>query len=332
MKKKRNKKQKPEFTAEAEMRHYEKILPPRKSAPGSKPVMIIDGMNMAYQAKYAYRSLSYKGKSTALRFGIPQLIKSLILTYAPEEVIVVWDGYKHPKRLEILPGYKSHREKTRDPKEQERFLKEVASTRKLLYAMGIPQVHDEAVEGDDMVYLTAKKMSALHRVVIVSGDKDFSQLVNWDISILNPRTKTIIAPFAFSVTAAPCYIDQFVDYLILMGDSSDDIPGVPGMGPVKTANFLKAYPSIKAYLESDDDYIGLQDKDKLKKIYKKGRTLIDLKYFHRKFNKEAKVKYYKGRRHPEFDRLAYTAYCAKYNLRTMLAPTFTKHFDDGQKD
>lgn len=304
---------------------YQKALAPKIHQPGASRCYILDGMNLAYQAYHAYKSLTHKGKSVSIRFGLPQIIRSLIMTHHPAKLIVVWDGYKHPKRLELLPNYKGHRDAKRDPIQRAAFLKEIDSVRILLHRMGLTQVYDQSIEGDDMIYLVAKKMKATHPITIVSGDKDFHQLIDQDTMVLNPRSKFSSSIETFGINHG-CLLTQFVDYLCLVGDDSDDIPGVRGIGPVRAGLFLRAHGSIKSYLESDSEFSGLIDKDNLKKVYRINRHMIDLKLFNRKYNKGVKVTYFKGKSNPEFQEGKFIAYCMKYNLRTMMSDNFKKPF------
>src|SRR5690606_30476155 len=141
-------------------------------------------------------------------------------------------------RLKWNPNYKGHRDAKRDPDDRKKFEKEIKRLRKLLYRMGIPQCVHPDCEGDDMIYKVVKKEVVFAPVIIVSGDKDFIQLVNHDISVLNPRDKFKTGTFAFSCRPEGVELPQYLDWLILVGDSSDDIKGVPGIGPKRAKDFL----------------------------------------------------------------------------------------------
>lgn len=303
------------------------LLPTARHDRNSPVCLVIDGMGIAYAAYFAYSKLSFQGNSTSIIFGVPQMIKSIMLRYRPEKLILCWDGYKHPKRMELLPGYKGHRELKRDPEQRKRFLNEIKKVRILLYRMGITQVHDEAVEGDDMVYMVTKRMCKLYRVIIVSGDKDFHQLINYDVSVYNPRTNEPITTFAFK-GLYPIEVPQFVDYLCLVGDDSDDIPGYRGIGPERARKFFEKYYSIRDYLDNKKaEFSGIGDKEELEKLYKRNRKLIDLAYFCKKYYPEDyKYPYYKGKSSPSFNEHKYRAFCIRYNLKTMLMPNFIEVF------
>lgn len=301
-------------------------LPKQRHDAGHKVCNIIDGMGLVHAAHNAYSKLSFQGNSTAVIFGVPQMIKSTLQRFKSDKTIIAWDGVKHPKRMELLPGYKEHRLKSRDPKERELMEKEILRLRKLLYYMGIPQAYDPKVEGDDMLYFVYKQMILTHRINIISGDKDFNQLINHDCQVYNPRTNDIHGTFAFTGEHS-IEVPQFVDYLCLVGDKSDDIPGYYGFGPATAIKFFKQFYSIKEYLDSDKVFTGLTDKEKVAEIYKRNRRLIDLRLFCKKYYPEDyQITYYKDQQFPEFNEDKYREVCIKRNLKTMLYPGFMDIF------
>ena len=128
-------------------------------------------------------------------------------------------------------------------------------------------------EGDDLLaYLYFKKISKECLVTIVSSDKDFNQLLTTDrVKIFNPRKEEYVRQTnCESLFGYTPY--ETVDFLSLVGDSSDDIPGFPGIGPVKARKFLDKWHSIAKYLELNADA-------KMKEVYERNRQLIDLKWF-----------------------------------------------------
>lgn len=303
-----------------------KNLPKKRHEPGTARCLILDGMNLAYQAYYAYHNLSHKGKSTSILFGMSQIISGLIKMHRPVKLIICWDGYRSKRRLKKLPGYKSHREEGRDKEKHGKFLKEIKTCRKLFSYMGIPQAHNEKLEGDDMIYWVNKKMQLIYPTLIVSADKDFKQLINYDVSLYHPRSKEVSGVFAFSASNAGIAVSQYRDYMILQGDKSDDIPGYPGIGPVRAGKLLKDFGSISNYLKSKEDFPGLTDKEGLKKLYKRNRFLMDLPYYNEKYHTDKDITYFRGKSSPAFNDAKYRRICLKYNLKTMLSDTFTKTF------
>lgn len=313
-------------SVDAIYRRMQEKLPKQRHDSNAPLCNIIDGMGLAHAANAAYGKLSFQGNSTAVIFGVPQMIKSTLQRYPCQKLIVCWDGIKHPKRMELLPGYKEHRLKKRDPIERQKFEDEIKVLRRLLFRMGIPQAYDPNVEGDDMVYMVWKEMIKLYRINIVSGDKDFFQLINHDTQIYNPRTNQPYGTFAFK----PEYgveIPQFVDYLCIVGDESDDIPGYRGVGPATAVKFFSQHYSIREYLDSKKIFDKLADKELLASIYKRNRRLIDLPLFCKKYYPEDyKPLFYKDKLTPTFNEIKYRTICLKYNLKTMLYPKFMEPF------
>lgn len=293
--------------------------PPKKHESGADHYILVDGMNIAYQAFHAYKRLSYKGKSVSILFGFLQILKSKIKNHCwtPEKIIIIWDGDISEKRLEWWPKYKSHRQEKRDKEEHKKFHKQIRKTQKLIRAFGIAQIRNKKIEGDDMICLATKYYSALGRITIFSGDHDMVQLVNRDIQVFHPIKGTITAPGLcsahFGVEAM-----SIVDLYCLTGDDSDDIPGIKGFGPRTAIKFLKEHNSIAEYLKNKKaEFNGLLDKDRLKKIYKRNKKLMDLKWFCNKFLTMEDITYIKGDKSPKFNDSKVSEICLKYNLKTL---------------
>jgi DNA polymerase-1 len=303
------------------------FFPKRRHDLDTPLCIIVDGFNIAYQAFYAYNNLSYMGRSTSILFGFPTILATILKSYKAEKVVVCWDGDKHPERMKLLPGYKSHREKDRDPRARKRFLKQIRSTQVLLKSMGITQAYNPNMEGDDMMYWMVKKYITLYRILIASADKDMHQLINYDTTVYNPRTKIPYSNFAYICdNLVEPY--QYIDYLCLVGDSSDDIPGYRGIGPAKAAGFFKAFKGIKDYLESEREIPGLIDKDKLKEVWERNRMMIDLKKFNEQYHTMEEATFYKGKRSPKWNEEKFQFMCAKYRLKTFLTESFQRPFKE----
>lgn len=302
-------------------RRAKNFLPKQRTTPTSPLLLVVDGMNLAYQAHYGYPKLSYRGKSTSIMFGMPQIIKGILGNYKAEKVVVCWDGERHPERIKAVPGYKSHRAER--PKSMTNGIKR---TRILLKHLGIAQALNENMEGDDMMYWITRKYQGLYRILIASGDKDMHQLINHDVSVYNPRTKVPYTPFAF-LPDHGCEISQYADYLCLIGDKSDDIPGYGGIGPARASAFFSRYKSIKEYLTNPNaEFSGMTDKERLEEIYNRNRLMINLPYFNEKFHTRKDITFYRGKSSPAFNEEKLNAFCTKYNLRTFLTETFKSQF------
>lgn len=299
------------------------VLPPKRHEPGTKPVILIDGMNLAYRAHWAYRKLKYRTLEkiidVSIYYGMVEMLKSWMHRngWVPEKLIIFWDGDRHPERLKSYPGYKGKRDKKRDSRKHKRFLRRVDKVRKMFYYLGVAQAWDKEVEGDDMCYLLVKEYVKFNRIVIISGDRDFDQLVNYDVTVFDPGKDRITVPALVGAHNYGLNVNQLVDLKCLLGDTSDCIQGFRGIGESKAPAFLKQFGSIQKYLDDEDAmYTGLTDKEKLAKVYKRNRKLMDLKYFNEKYNKHRPVKYYKDNKYPQFNEEKFLDFCGRYGLKT----------------
>jgi DNA polymerase-1 len=161
---------------------------------------------------------------------------------APSHLVVVWDGGLHPQRMEQLPAYKAQRPAMPDDLE-----KQIDGIVSYLQAAGIASLTAEDVEADDWIAFIARRYSAELPVVIASADKDFLQLVSPRVALLNPNDKSEKLWTSDDVRAkAGVAPEQIVDWLSLIGDSVDNIPGVPGVGPKTATELLNQFGSIDA--------------------------------------------------------------------------------------
>lgn len=300
------------------------ILPEKRHAPGEKLVVLIDGMNLAYRAYWAYSKLKFKTldkvKHIGLYYGAIDLIRTWAMknSWRLEKIVVFWDGDRDPKRKQLYPEYKGHRDKNRDPKKHKKFMKKVGILRKLLHSMGIAQAYDKRVEGDDMCYLLLKEYIAFNRIVIVSGDKDFNQFINHDISVYDPGRDRITVPALVGAHNYGLNVNQLIDFYCLTGDHTDNIKGYGGIAEVRGAQFLDRFGSIKKYLQDKKAmYPGLGDKDKLKRVFKRNNELINIKYFMEKHYPNRVVKYFRKDKYPPFNHAKYLEYCTRFGLKTM---------------
>ena len=244
-------------------------------------VLIIDGNNLAHRAYHKYKSLrSSEGKKSSIVFGFPYILNSLINLHKPDAVEVVFDGGRDKARLKALPNYKDRPKK--DDFDYEDFQDQKKVVMDILACLGVPVIFAKKREADDLIWLVSRKYARRKwNVVIVSTDKDFPQLMvhNKLITIWNPWKNVRITHKNCS-TYFPFTAEQCIDYLILDGDSSDNIAGYKGVGPKTALKFLEKYGSIENYLNDtklpEDNKI---KRDVLADIYKLNKYLIDIKYF-----------------------------------------------------
>lgn len=302
------------------------FLPKRRHEIGGDKCTVVDGMHLAYRAYYAHKNFRHKGKPTSIIFGVINMLKSFIFQNGSAKVIVCWDGGNHPERLKLLPEYRSSRKKKRDPEERKAFIKQLQRVQRMLYYLGIPQAYNPKVEGDDMVYLVTQEMVKLYKIRILSGDKDFKQLINKDIHIHNPNEKYGEDWTTFFLHAK-VEVYQYVDWLSLVGDDSDDIPGYRGIGPVRAQKFLNKFGSIRNFIKNRMfEFSGISDRKALKRIWKRNRRLIDLKWFNEKYHTSDDITYIRGRRNPDFNPEKFKEQCLRFGLKTFLFEKFLEPF------
>ena len=214
----------------------------------SRPVLLlVDGHAYAYRAFYAIRSLSSPtGQPTNAVYGFVKMLQKLVAFANPSHLAVVWDGGLAAERQRILPQYKAQRPEM--PAELAVQLDEITE---YLKASGIPSFCEDGVEADDWIArlaVDAHKQDAF--VIIASADKDFFQLVSEDLALINPNDKEPKLWTRAEVKAKTgVEPEQIVDWLSLLGDSVDNIPGVQGVGPKTAADLLSKFRSIDALYE-----------------------------------------------------------------------------------
>lgn len=197
------------------------------------PLILVDGSSYLYRAYHAFPPLTNSaGQPTGAMYGVLNMLRSLIMQYEPSHVAVVFDAKGKTFRDELFEAYKSHR-----PPMPDDLREQIAPLHDMVVAMGMPLLSVSGVEADDVIGTLAKQAAAEGRAVLIStGDKDMAQLVTSDITLINTMNNTILGPEEVETKygVPPSLI---IDYLALMGDSSDNIPGVPGVGE-KTAQVL----------------------------------------------------------------------------------------------
>ncbi len=205
-------------------------------------LLIVDGHAYAYRAFFAIRSLrSPSGQPTNAIYGFVKMLGKMRTAIEPTHLIVVWDGGLCAKRMAALPEYKAQRPEM--PNDLRPQLDGIAG---YLEAAGIASYRADGVEADDYIACLARHASdAGMAVVIASSDKDFMQLVSPRVGLLNPNDKNESVWTDERVRAKTgVEPSQIVDWLGLMGDSVDNIPGVPGVGPKTAADLLNRFGSV----------------------------------------------------------------------------------------
>jgi DNA polymerase-1 len=212
----------------------------------TETLLLVDAYSQIYRAFYAIRHLTdSQGRPANALYGFTKMLRKLAANHRPTHCGVVFDVGAPRKRLALLPSYKEQRPPT--PPDLEAQLPAI---REMLTALRIPTVELDGEEADDIIAtLAAQADQAAMNVLIASNDKDFAQLVNGRIALIRPGDKEDVVFDAAAVEAKfglrPSLI---VDYLSLLGDSVDNIRGVPGVGEKTAVELLRQFGSLDQVL------------------------------------------------------------------------------------
>ena len=200
---------------------------------------LLDGHSLAYRAFYALpRDLATSsGQITNAVFGFTSMVIKLLADHAPEGMVVAWDVGRTTFRTEEYPEYKAKR-----PSAPDRFRQQLPLIREVLDALQITQVERPGYEADDVIASLVRQCRDSWRVLVVTGDRDSFQLVAPGVQVVYTRrgiSDTVLVDPAWVEKKYGVRPDQYIEYAALRGDTSDNLPGVPGVGP-KTATRLVA--------------------------------------------------------------------------------------------
>ena len=222
-----------------------------------RTVAVVDGNSLIHRAFHALppSMTAPDGRPTNAAFGFMSMLVKLVADFKPDGVVVAFDRGKPAFRTEALAQYKMHR-----PPTAEELRAQFPMVKQLLSAIDVPIVEVEGWEGDDILGTLAKRgREAGLQVLLVTGDRDAFQLVGGGVSVLTTRKGiTDIAVYGpdevlerYGVTP-----EQVPDYLGLKGDTSDNIPGVPGVGEKTAAKLLQEYGTLESVIEHADEIPG----------------------------------------------------------------------------
>lgn len=205
-------------------------------------LLLVDGHAYAYRAFHAIRQLSSPdGRPTNAIYGFVQMLHRLRAAFSPSHLGVIWDGGLSEERVAELPAYKAQR-----PPMPDDLASQIDEIIAWLEASGLHSFCAEGIEADDYLALAARRAEAGgFAVILASSDKDFMQLVGDSIRLVNPADKDFGLMSANEVRAKTGVSPkQIVDWLSLIGDSVDNIPGVPGVGPKTATALLQRFGSV----------------------------------------------------------------------------------------
>lgn len=284
-----------------------------------KTILLIDGCNLLHQSFHKFEKLkSTDGKPSGAIFGFFKSLHMYLTRFEPDEVYVSFDNGHSPVRMELLPNYKGHRKNI--SVDYESLQNQKAIIMKMLGMLRINYIFDKkkstVYEGDDfLAYLAIKKFQS-EKMILISSDKDFNQLLSNNLRIYNPRKDEMIRMdnckelFGY-------HSHETVEYLAMVGDTSDDIPGFKGIGPVTARKILDEYKSIYKYLEAKPN-------KEYQEAWERNRKLIDLFWFVGNVPLDKiPLKRKKTFNYDKFRKL-----CIEYSLASFLTKEFIKPFKE----
>lgn len=204
------------------------------------PLVLVDGSSYLYRAFHAFPPLTNSaGEPTGAMYGVLNMLKSLISQVQPPHIAVVFDAKGKTFRDEMFEQYKSHR-----PPMPDDLRKQIQPLHDIIRALGIPLLVIEGVEADDVIGTLAVAASKANQKVLIStGDKDMAQLVDDNIMLINTMNNTLLDREAV-IEKYGIPPELIIDYLALMGDSADNIPGVAGVGEKTALGLLQGIGSM----------------------------------------------------------------------------------------
>ncbi|MGF1612718.1 MAG: DNA polymerase I [Gammaproteobacteria bacterium] len=209
-------------------------------ARGRRLLILVDGSSYLYRAFHALPSLTNsKEEPTGAIYGITSMIRGLLRTYDPEYIAIVFDAKGITFRDELYSAYKANR-----PPMPDALARQLEPIHAIVRALGLPLLEIPGVEADDVIGTLATRASRSGLTTIIStGDKDLAQLVSDDITLVNTMDGSELTPATmeakFGIPA-----DLIVPYLALIGDTVDNVPGIPKVGPKTAVKWLKSYGSL----------------------------------------------------------------------------------------
>lgn len=209
------------------------------------PVVLIDASGWLFRAFHALPPLTNpQGEPTGAVYGMINMLRRLQRDVRPERIAIVFDARGQTFREEIYPEYKANREAT-----PEALLSQFPKIEEVIRALGLPLLRVDGVEADDVIGTLATRAAARgETVLIVTSDKDLAQLVGERVNLLDTMTNRHLDP-AGVVAKFGVQPNRIVDYLALVGDVSDNIPGIPLVGPKTAAKWISAYGSLDGIVQ-----------------------------------------------------------------------------------
>ena len=230
-------------------------MPPKTdSKKKSPPFVLVDGSSYLFRAYHAMsRSglTNSKGEPTETIYGVTNMLRRLLVDYQPEHVAVVFDAKGKTFRNDIYKEYKANR-----PPMPDDLREQIKPVHDVVKAMGFPLLCVEGVEADDVIGTLARQATEKGiETVISTGDKDMAQLVNEHVTLVNTMTEveSDIDGVKEKFGVPP---ERIIDYLALIGDTVDNVPGIPKVGPKTAVKWLAQYDNVEEIIAHADEFKG----------------------------------------------------------------------------
>ncbi len=206
----------------------------------SPDLVLVDGSSYVYRAFHALPPLSNsRGEPTGAVLGVLNMLLKFLKDHQPRRIAVVFDAPGKTFRDELFTEYKAHR-----PSMPDDLRAQIGPLLEIIEAQGLPLLRVPGVEADDVIGTLARRAAQAGQTVLIStGDKDMAQLVDGSITLVNTMNNTVLDRDAVKAKF-DVYPEQIVDYLALVGDSSDNIPGIDKVGPKTGARLLQQYGGL----------------------------------------------------------------------------------------
>ena len=217
-----------------------------------KKLILVDGSSYLFRAFHALPPLMNSKKiPTGAVKGVINMIRSMVKNNPESNVVIVFDAKGKTFRNELYDAYKAHR-----PPMPDELKVQIAPIHKIVEAMGLPMLIIDGVEADDVIGTLAREASAAGISTLIStGDKDLAQLVDDQVSLINTMTNEALDTDGVK-SKFGVYPNQIIDYLALVGDSADNIPGVPSVGPKTAVKWLAEHQSMSEIIDNASSISG----------------------------------------------------------------------------
>lgn len=281
---------------------------PEKS--DTKPLLIIiDGYSFLFRAYHAVRGALSRsdGLPTNALYGFAQMLLRVTQDMQPDACVVALDTSAPTFRHDLYPDYKGNR-----PDIEPDMAAQIPYFKELIEAFAIPALSQDGLEADDVIASLSHQYQKTHEVRIISSDKDLLQLINPYITMVDTMKDNWMTPAKVEEKYG-IRPDQMVDYLALVGDSSDNVPGVPSVGPKTAAQLLQDYQTLDDIYENIDNITRASLQEKLRTYQEQAflsRKLVTLKY-------DAKLACTEDDMHYHYDPATAAAFLQKMEFRTL---------------